>query len=710
MELNAANRRNLRPRANLPRQPGRANYSSLARATLKAHAGRMVGESSTGFIDFQKALAGRYSIDEELGRGGMGIVYLAREVSLDRPVALKLLPPELAAQPTARERFLMEARTAAKLSHPNIVPIFAVDEVDDYVFFAMAYIDGETLGERIRSRGPRPPSEVTRILREVAWALSYAHAQGVVHRDVKPDNIMLEAGSERALVMDFGIASAVSRSTATDHRTVSGTAEFMSPEQAKGDPIGPPSDLYSLGAVGFYALSGRFPFEGSTPAAIIAKHITEPAPLVSSVAPAIPSRLAQVIDRCLTKEPDRRFGSDDELVAELSQSLPVRRELPAALRVFAKRESQIGVGGAILYIWVLSTFSAAFSRALPPDLRAAVAIGIVVGGLTVVPGSIALGRALGRARKLLKSGFGQEEVILALEAELGRTQEEKAYQFGHGPSLYERTVRLLSAGGLGVAALSGIAMAVDPGVSPYALRTVLMLSATTGIGAGSLALVRLQLRRDIGGELRGWFWRSRLGRLVFKVAGLGLKRSAKALSATYRPTELAIGMAADRLFEELPRELRRALSDLPDVVRKLESDAQRMRVRVDGLNAALADVRAMPLASRSLDSSPAPEDAERMTLQRGRLEGDILRARDATQQHLAEAVAALETIRLGLLRMQAGSGSVESLTGDLVAARDVAGDIDRLMDAQQQVEGLLRDSSVTQRHQQSPSPVDRKRS
>ncbi|UCF20409.1 MAG: serine/threonine protein kinase [Gemmatimonadota bacterium] len=664
----------------------------------------------TGFIDFQEAVAGRYSLDEELGRGGMGIVYLAREVSLDRPVALKLLPLELAAQPTARERFLMEARTAAKLSHPNIVPIFAVDEVDEYVFFAMAYIDGETLGQRIRSRGPRPPSEVTRILREVAWALGYAHNQGVVHRDVKPDNIMLEAGSERALVMDFGIASAVERSTATEGRSVSGTAEFMSPEQAKGEPVGPASDLYSLGAVGFYALTGRFPFEGSTPAAIIAKHITEPAPPVASLAPAIPSRLAQAIDRCLTKDPCRRFGSNDALVAELSQSLPVRREVPAALRVFAKRESQIGVGGALLYIWVLSTFAAAFSRALPPHLTAVGISVIVAGGLIAVPGGIALGRVLGRARKLLKSGFGQEEVILALEAELGRTQEEKAYEFGQRPSLYERAVRLLSAGGLGVAALSGLALAVDLGVNPQALSAILAVSVTTGLGAGTLALVRLQLRRDIGGELRSWFWRSRLGRLVFKVAGVGLKRVPAAASGTYRPTELAIGLAADRLFEELPREMRRALSELPDVVRKLENDAQRMRVRVAELNDALAGVRAMPIASRSLESSPIPEDAERMSVERGRLEDDILRARDATQQHLAEAVAALETIRLGLLRMQAGSGSVESLTGDLVAARDVAGDIDRLLDAQRQVEGLLRESSIAQRSHGSLSSADRKRS
>lgn len=152
------------------------------------------------FLDFQSALAGRYSLERELGRGGMGIVYLAREVRLDRLVAVKLLPPARAGDARLRERFLREARTAAKLSHPHIIPIFTVDEVGDFVFFAMAYVAGETLTERVGRRGPLAPTEAARVLREVAWALAYAHSQGLVHRDVKPDNIMLEAASGRALV------------------------------------------------------------------------------------------------------------------------------------------------------------------------------------------------------------------------------------------------------------------------------------------------------------------------------------------------------------------------------------------------------------------------------------------------------------------------------------------------------------------------------
>src|SRR4051812_25597995 len=141
------------------------------------------------FLAFQEAVAGRYSLERELGRGGMGVVYLAREVRLDRPVAIKLLPPELAAHANLRDRFTREARTAARLSHPYIVPIHAVDEIGGFVFYVMAYVDGETLGQRVQHRGALPAQEVTRILREVAWALAYAHAQGVVHRDIKPANI-----------------------------------------------------------------------------------------------------------------------------------------------------------------------------------------------------------------------------------------------------------------------------------------------------------------------------------------------------------------------------------------------------------------------------------------------------------------------------------------------------------------------------------------
>ena len=290
------------------------------------------------FLSFQLALAGRYSIDRELGRGGMGIVYLAREVHLDRPVAIKLLPPARAADATLKERFLREARLAAKLSHPNIIPIHAVADVDGFVFYVMAYVDGETLAERVRTRGPMSASDGTRVLREAAWALAHAHSQGLVHRDVKPDNILIEHGTGRALVADFGIAAAAG-SVAADG--VSGTPEFMSPEQALGKELDPRSDIYGLGATAFYAFSGRLPFEGHTPTEVLAKHITEPAPLIASLGIALPRKVALIIDRCLAKEPDHRPASADILAEQLGVAIEQRKDVPAALRAFVKRNGRL---------------------------------------------------------------------------------------------------------------------------------------------------------------------------------------------------------------------------------------------------------------------------------------------------------------------------------------------------------------------------------
>src|SRR5690349_2950451 len=211
---------------------------------------------SNDFLALQSALAGEYSLQRELGRGGMGVVYLARDVQLDRDVAIKVLPSHLARTAESRGRFIREARTAAGLSHPHIVPIHRVGEVDGFVFFVMSYVPGETLGDRLRARGPLPPADATRIMREVAWALAYAHGRGIIHRDIKPDNILLEAGTDRALVTDFGIAhGGASAAEATEPGKIMGTAHFMSPEQAASAPIDGRSDVYSLGVVGYLALS-----------------------------------------------------------------------------------------------------------------------------------------------------------------------------------------------------------------------------------------------------------------------------------------------------------------------------------------------------------------------------------------------------------------------------------------------------------------------
>jgi serine/threonine-protein kinase len=285
----------------------------------------------TALLALPEALAGEFALERELGRGAMGVVFLARDIVLDRPVALKVLPPDFAATADVRTRFLREARTAAQLSHPNIVPVHRADERGGFAFFAMGLVDGETLGQRVRDRGPLPPHDVVRHLREVAWALAYAHARGVIHRDVKPENIMIERGTNRALVTDFGIARTEHGAGLTVEGHVVGTAHFMSPEQIQGVPLDGRSDLYALGVVGFFLLSGRLPFEGDQAPAVLVAHVTRPAPPLLSAAPQVPRALAAVIDRCLAKEPAQRFADGEALADALGKAMEAAGAVPSAV-------------------------------------------------------------------------------------------------------------------------------------------------------------------------------------------------------------------------------------------------------------------------------------------------------------------------------------------------------------------------------------------
>jgi serine/threonine protein kinase len=269
----------------------------------------------------------------------MGIVYKAKDRRLKRTVAIKVLPPELAFRAEIRTRFLREAETAAQLSHPNIVPIYSVDERDGIVYFVMALVEGENLAVRLHTSGALSPGEARRILLEVSHALAYAHERGVVHRDIKPDNILLQSGDGRVLVTDFGIARAVTegadaRLTATGMAI--GTPAYMSPEQSTGDrQIDGRSDLYSLGVVGYQMLTGDPPFEAPSTPALLVKHLSErPDPIVSRRR-GVPPDLERAVMLCLEKDPDLRFPSAAALAAALETgNVP---ELPAAPPVPALR-------------------------------------------------------------------------------------------------------------------------------------------------------------------------------------------------------------------------------------------------------------------------------------------------------------------------------------------------------------------------------------
>jgi serine/threonine-protein kinase len=268
----------------------------------------------------ERALSAHYDLDCEIGRGGMGVVYRAKDRRLKRTVAIKVLPPELAFRSEIKTRFLREAEMAAQLNHPNIVDIYAVDESGGIVFFVMAYVTGDNVAKLLHEHGALSIDQTRRILRDVADALAYAHERGVIHRDIKPDNILIDADSGRPMVTDFGIARAVSegetRLTATG--IAIGTPTYMSPEQAAGErAIDGRSDLYSLGILGYQMLSGEPPFVANSTPAILVKHVSERPVPIEQRRSDVPPDLARVIMQLLEKDPANRFPSASAVVVAL---------------------------------------------------------------------------------------------------------------------------------------------------------------------------------------------------------------------------------------------------------------------------------------------------------------------------------------------------------------------------------------------------------
>jgi serine/threonine protein kinase len=277
------------------------------------------------------ALGHQYKVEGEIGRGGMSVVYRARDLRLNRAVAIKVLPPELAHDPAVGSRFTREAQTSAQLSHPNIVPIYDVGERDGIAYFVMGLITGGNLAALIDRQPRRPVDEVRRLLAEIADALSYAHLRGVIHRDVKADNILLDADSGRSVVTDFGIARAVeggSRLTLTGIAV--GTPTYMSPEQAVGErEIDGRSDIYSLGILGYQMLTGRVPFIADNSMALLLKHVNERPRPIADLRPEAPKSLSDVIERALMKAPEDRWPT----AAAMREALSWEESVASAWRL-----------------------------------------------------------------------------------------------------------------------------------------------------------------------------------------------------------------------------------------------------------------------------------------------------------------------------------------------------------------------------------------
>jgi eukaryotic-like serine/threonine-protein kinase len=637
---------------------------------------------SPEFLDLQAALAGEYSIERELGRGGMGVVYLAREVQLDRDVAIKVLPAQLAGTLAARERFVREARMAAGLSHPHIVPIHRVGEAGGFGFFVMSYVEGETLGERLRTRGPLPPADATRILREVAWALAYAHGRGIVHRDIKPDNILLEAGTGRALVTDFGIAyGGRDPESASNPGKIMGTAHFMSPEQAAGAAIDGRSDIYALGVVGYLAVSGRLPFESQDLPALLVSQATEEPPSVTLAAPGVPSALGAAIDRCLARDPDDRFTDGEALAEALAPAPDARPALPPTLRAWLIARNPLlvpymawsGVFGTLtlanLAVWLAGQ---------RPDGPGDIVFLAAVAAAPLLP---VVGFHLNQALRQFRAGHTLTDLRAALEIGRRERAETEAWVSDEGESRTHRVLRLATVGSASWLAVTIGLVLMDVihenrGGLPFILAPVL---STMALGALSNALgvqfIPTGIRRWWQTGIRERLWNSRVGQWLARRLGAP-ERSKLAGASAFRATEAGLGVAAGELFAALPEELREKFAELPAIVAALEARAAEARAEIE-LVAAL-------VPSGSADT-------------------EVLAARkQAAAAHLAESVAALEGVRLDLLRLHAGAADLAPLTTLLDAARRIGEDLGRLAEAQQEVENVAGRRLGTRR---TPTPA-----
>ncbi len=577
--------------------------------------------ASPEFLALQAQVAGRYSLDRELGRGGMGVVFLAREVSLDRLVAIKLLPPSLASNASLRERFLREARTAAQLSHPHIVPIHAVESHEELVFFVMAYIRGETLGERLRTRGALPIGEALRVMQEVSWAIAHAHAHGVIHRDIKPDNILLEEGSDRAVVTDFGIAAIGDGDTPAG--SVMGTMHYMSPEQAVGAGPDARADVYALGVTAYAALAGRRPFEGAEGRALIAQQAGSDAPAIRSLVPALAAEPAAVIDRALSRDPAARWATVEEFASALQGARALTPALPMPLRKFAHESVEFSDQLSIVFGGAASATVAALmiDMVVKHDFFGmATTLYLLVAALASGMAVLLLGMQAFAIRQLTKAGYSRAAALRAVRQRDAEMEEVSRVPTGRLGGLWDRPVAV---NGLGVmVTLLGIVGTVKSGDF---LTVPLFLMALI---APVVTVRRLIQLHGVRGSWWGRLLGSRVGKWLWSAVTLGQGR-IRQVPTSGEPTAIALGGAIHGIYSALQPGEQKLLAEVPGLIDRL--------------------------AARALDRA---------------------------DPHSVDAVMALETLRLDLMKLQAGQIAADGLTADYEKMREIGRRVDAVGELQ----------------------------
>jgi len=603
------------------------------------------------------AFAGAYTIETEIGRGGMGVVYRARDEKLKRTVAVKVLPPELAFRRDIRARFIREAETAARLSHPNIVPIHTVGEANDLVYFVMGFVDGESLSLRIKRRGRLSIDESRRIMRETADALAAAHQQGVIHRDVKPDNILLEGTRGRVMVTDFGIAKALSAEggTLTDTGIAIGTPAFMSPEQAAGERvIDGRSDLYSLGVVAYQMLAGELPFQAPTVPGLLMKQIGTPAVPVERLRPDMPGELAQTVMRCLEKDPEDRWPTADAL----RRALETGTYTPPQARPTGRRSTP-----------------AASARDLPsarePDPAAR----------WLQERRSRQSERLDRVRDKIERRLDKADRKLERRAEEEREIARRAAQTGEPlmvVQLRHRLARYLS--------INGMLMLVNLTFAG-GLHNPWFIIPAVAMGWG--------LARDYSHLwTAGYSWRDVLHRPPAPDA-IEAKTGRGSLRVPVSPDELGSHAASieqagrDRaailgMLERMPKSERKMLPDVGPTVDQLLGRATDLARTLAALERDIdtAAEDKIDLRITALETEPPSADRERRIslLQRQRQTvHDLVARRVALGSQLESCLLAMQNVRLDLLRLR--SAGVAEALGDLTQATQQARSLSRDVDA-----------------------------
>lgn len=491
--------------------------------------------------DLPSRLAGRYRVERLLGRGGMGAVYLARDLQLDRLVAIKELPDEFASDPTLRERFLREVRLAASFSHPNIVPVYAVEEDGRSLAFVMGYVEGESLADRVRRAGPLSVREIVRLLLDVTYALAYAHGRGVVHRDIKPDNIMIERATGRALLMDFGVARAISTAPSPEQGMtrvgeVVGTPEYMSPEQATGESVDGRSDLYSLGLVAHFAVTGNVAFTGDSAARILVRQLTEALPPIATVRSDLPAAVATVIDRCIAKERDDRFVDAGAMIEALDAAQATAPEIPLAIRLLAGELSTLLIVMLFTFIMSLTLGSTlARSKTNLTGVLPAFAMMAVLGGRLL--------QSRAEVRRIRADGFSSDEITRGLLAVLAEREARRA-QLRANPTVVTarrktaRTARLMLVMAVVMFVVGLRSRYVVDGrdiTPPYGISLVLSSMITAGLGM--VLLLRNPLKPPVEERFMRSVWLGPIGRVI-----LGIDKT-DAVRAAPTPTTVAVPLA-----------------------------------------------------------------------------------------------------------------------------------------------------------------------